>query len=416
MSKILTGGTIKPGVMAPTIELLLGTNIVSASTISTSTSAHKVTGSTTVNTINPPYTGFVGEITLVAVNGFSLGTSGNVASAVTLTAGQRVSLFTDGITWYPMGGGGGSGASDLQSAYEGGSVISVNDTTGGIEIDNDAGDPINGSLLLISDQGTSRFDVQTTQVLVEDIPFQVNRTANAFAGGLNSFGIRLYEPSTGSAQSPYLSLSSVVSWDGETASRSQWDIYQKTNGTLNFSDLFAIDHWGGLQLASNSTSTAAGGGIRWNGTNVQFANGASWLNIANDAAVVHLTGNETVAGTKTFADIVATKGTFSGDLGSGLATLTDAANIATNANNGNVFTVTLAGNRTLDNPTNLVAGHCYTWIITQDGTGSRTLAYGTLFRWPGGSTPVLSTAAGAVDMISGVYDGIKLRCVFQANI
>lgn len=83
----------------------------------------------------------------------------------------------------------------------------------------------------------------------------------------------------------------------------------------------------------------------------------------------------------------------------GSVALTDAANIATDASLGNVFTVTLGGNRTLDNPTNLTVGHEYLWRIQQDGTGSRTLAYGSYFKWAGGSAPVLTTTANAVDVI-----------------
>jgi hypothetical protein len=81
--------------------------------------------------------------------------------------------------------------------------------------------------------------------------------------------------------------------------------------------------------------------------------------------------------------------------------LTDAANIATDASLSNNFTVTLAGNRTLDNPTNVVAGRVYVWTITQDGTGGRTLAFGSNFDFPGGTAPTLSTAAGAVDLLTG---------------
>lgn len=79
--------------------------------------------------------------------------------------------------------------------------------------------------------------------------------------------------------------------------------------------------------------------------------------------------------------------------------LTDGANIATDAAAGDVFTVTLAGNRTLDNPTNLQAGQKLTFIVTQDATGSRTLAYGNAFKFPGSVEPVLSTSANAVDLI-----------------
>lgn len=92
--------------------------------------------------------------------------------------------------------------------------------------------------------------------------------------------------------------------------------------------------------------------------------------------------------------------------------LTDAANIATNAALGNIFTVTLGGNRTLDNPTNVVAGRTYAWVLTQDATGSRTLAYGTAFDFPGGTAPVLTTTASAVDLITGMaISTSRILCV-----
>ena len=84
-------------------------------------------------------------------------------------------------------------------------------------------------------------------------------------------------------------------------------------------------------------------------------------------------------------------------------TLTDAATIATDASLSNTFTVTLGGNRTLANPTNLQDGVILNWFVKQDGTGSRTLAYGSNFKWPGGSAPTLTTTANATDMITGQY-------------
>jgi len=84
-------------------------------------------------------------------------------------------------------------------------------------------------------------------------------------------------------------------------------------------------------------------------------------------------------------------------------TLTDAATIATDAETSNTFVVTLGGNRTLGAPTNLRDGVVLNWIFVQDGTGSRTLAYNSIFKFPGGTDPTLSTAAGAIDMMSGVY-------------
>lgn len=85
--------------------------------------------------------------------------------------------------------------------------------------------------------------------------------------------------------------------------------------------------------------------------------------------------------------------------------LKDEATITWDLNNGTIATVTLAGNRTLANPKNMIAGGTYIFIVKQDGTGSRTLGYGTAYQWPGGTDPVLSTAASSVDIITFVSDG-----------
>ena len=98
--------------------------------------------------------------------------------------------------------------------------------------------------------------------------------------------------------------------------------------------------------------------------------------------------------------------------GDTVQTLTDAASIAWNITSGEIGIVTLAGNRALANPTNIVAGGRYTLIAKQDGTGSRTLSYGAYFKFPGAVTPVLTTNASAVDMVEFIAEStILLRCV-----
>ena len=79
--------------------------------------------------------------------------------------------------------------------------------------------------------------------------------------------------------------------------------------------------------------------------------------------------------------------------------LTDGTNISVDFNVGQNFTVTLAGNSTLDNPTNCVAGQVGSIFVVQDGTGSRTLAYGTSWDFPAGTAPTLSTDADAIDRL-----------------
>lgn len=93
-------------------------------------------------------------------------------------------------------------------------------------------------------------------------------------------------------------------------------------------------------------------------------------------------------------------------------TLTDAATIATDAALSNAFIVTLAGNRTLANPTNLVAGQTIVFHIRQDVTGGRTLSFSSLFKFVGG-TPQVSSAANSKDMLTCIYDGVDLLCSLQ---
>jgi hypothetical protein len=81
-------------------------------------------------------------------------------------------------------------------------------------------------------------------------------------------------------------------------------------------------------------------------------------------------------------------------------TLTDAASIAVNMALSNHFVVTLGGNRTLGAPTNVVAGQSGVIRVVQDGTGSRTLAYNSVFKFPGGTAPTLTTTANAVDLLA----------------
>ena len=99
-----------------------------------------------------------------------------------------------------------------------------------------------------------------------------------------------------------------------------------------------------------------------------------------------------------------------------ITTLTDGATITPDMADSNNFTVTLGGNRTLANPSNLTAGQSGSIFIVQDGTGSRTLAYGTQYDFIGGTAPTLSTAASSVDRIDYVVRTTgSIHCVFTAN-
>lgn len=79
--------------------------------------------------------------------------------------------------------------------------------------------------------------------------------------------------------------------------------------------------------------------------------------------------------------------------------LTDGASVAVDMSLGLNFTLAIGGNRTLANPTNPKVGQSGFIAITQDGTGSRTLAYGANWEFANGVAPPLSTAAGTKDVL-----------------
>lgn len=83
-----------------------------------------------------------------------------------------------------------------------------------------------------------------------------------------------------------------------------------------------------------------------------------------------------------------------------IATLADGPNIAWDLVTQQVAQVTLAGNRTLDNPTNIVAGGTYLLFVIQDGTGSRTLTFASNYSFGDEGAPTLSLVAGKIDLIS----------------
>ena len=83
-----------------------------------------------------------------------------------------------------------------------------------------------------------------------------------------------------------------------------------------------------------------------------------------------------------------------------VVSLTDAATVAVDLSLGNNFSLTLAGNRTLGAPTNTTAGQSGVIVVTQDSTGSRTLAYNSIYKFAGGTAPTLTTTASAVDVLA----------------
>ena len=100
-----------------------------------------------------------------------------------------------------------------------------------------------------------------------------------------------------------------------------------------------------------------------------------------------------------------------------ISALTDGATITADFAAANNFSVTLGGNRTLANPSNQTAGQSGCIWITQDGTGSRTLAYGSQWDFTGGTAPTLSTAAAAVYcLVYAVQSSTKITATLVNNL
>jgi hypothetical protein len=91
--------------------------------------------------------------------------------------------------------------------------------------------------------------------------------------------------------------------------------------------------------------------------------------------------------------------------------LSDGANIAWDLSLGGQATVTLGGNRTLDEASNKVAGGHYSLRIIQDGTGTRLITWHATYRFPAGVDPCLSAAPNNIDILLFLCDGTNLDCV-----
>lgn len=100
-----------------------------------------------------------------------------------------------------------------------------------------------------------------------------------------------------------------------------------------------------------------------------------------------------------------------------VSALTDGATITPDFAVANNFSVTLGGSRTLANPTNLTTGQSGVIRIAQDATGSRTLAYGSYWKFPGGTAPTLTTTASAVDILAYYVDnGTRITARLMADV
>ncbi len=200
-----------------------------------------------------------------------------------------------------------------------------------------------------------------------------------------------------------------------------------TGGTLDTTAItFAniVPGSGGTVTNIATAGMASGGAITSTGTITVSINGQSGLSaspVAADEFAIYdasATAHKKITTTELFASdvLTATAREYTKTQNFNMTTLSDGANISWDLSANQVATVTLAGNRTLDAPSNQVAGATYILIVKQDGTGSRTLnTSASSYKFPGGTEPTLSTGANAVDILTFVSDGSSMLGVAQLN-
>lgn len=181
-----------------------------------------------------------------------------------------------------------------------------------------------------------------------------------------------------------------------TTPSSTFALLNATATTINFAGASSavVNFGGGVNAAELRFLEPSGSGSNYSalkaqaqGSNITYtlpATVASANQVLTDAA-----GNGTLSWTTPF----------------GVSqTLVDGTNISWNMNSGNFADVTLAGNRTLDNATNIAKNQESSLTVYQDSVGGRTLAYGTQYTF-NGAMPVLSTGPLLVDILYFTNDG-----------
>tara|TARA_R110002126_G_scaffold23254_11_gene81853 strand:+ start:2377 stop:4185 length:1809 start_codon:yes stop_codon:yes gene_type:complete len=208
---------------------------------------------------------------------------------------------------------------------------------------------------------------------------------------------------------------------GDIAYTTQFDIRLQLVGAQRFSKVTISTPNTVLQLTSDGQAQVMDGGSKVSSFGKLGVAPVSLTTTERDA----LTGmddgaiifNETTGVLNTYNGTVWKENANSDGEGVISTAITSTSNsIATNAALSKSFTHLTTENTTLANPTNLKAGKTYTFTITQSASTARTLAYGSAFKFSGGTAPILTASVNAVDLICGISDGTNIYCNFLADV
>ena len=271
----------------------------------------------------------------------------------------------------------------VDNAVAGYTTIALTDSTVTLSVSDGSADQARSSMLELTGTLTSNVGVVIPSVSKQ---YMVrNATSGSFTVTIKANG------GTGSAVTQ--GTTGIVYCDGASVRAATGGAASRNIGTsvTEVPDISIADKRYATLSVANTFST----GNTFNST-VSVSAVAKFTGDTTFSSLISVVGAATFGGASTFNNTVQVSGAAKGTI----ITLTDAASVIVSMAKGNTFVVTLAGNRTLGFPSPIPPGQSGMIYIYQDGTGSRTLAYTSCWRFAGGSTPTLTTTASAVDMLT----------------
>ena len=237
----------------------------------------------------------------------------------------------------------------------------------------------------------------TSNANTVSIPSFASRTSNLYVNIITS--TNLNDTATGNVASAYTANTLqglALVYTASANSNAQFSV----TAANNYASILAANNAVGANAWANTLAFSTGiTATTW--ANTVGASANSWSNNVGSSA--NSFANITYAPkiSPTFTGTV----TINANIASQI--LTDGATINWDTSLGSVATVTLGGNRIIAAPTNLKIGS-YILHIIQDGSGNRTVTWNSVFKWPAGVAPVLTTTGNRRDLFSFVCDGTNL--------
>ena len=237
----------------------------------------------------------------------------------------------------------------------------------------------------------------TSNANTVSIPSFATRTSNLYVNIITSTSLN--DSATGNVASAYTANTLqglALVYTSSANSNAQFSV----TAANNYASILAANNAVGANNQANTLAFSTGiTATTW--ANTIGSSGNSYTNYVGSSAnsFANITYAPKISPTFT--------GTITIDANIASQILTDGATINWDVSLGSVATVTLGGNRIIAAPTNLKIGS-YILHIIQDGSGNRTVTWNSVFKWPAGVAPVLTTTGNRRDLFSFVCDGTNL--------